>query len=79
MLAQVLSGLPTVTVLTCIEEEQQLVQAIEGLVDLLHKQLKASPSCHFRSRVCWQPAAPGRALGEKGRGAAWAATCRYAC
>lgn len=37
---QVLSGLPAVAVLTCVEEDGQLVGAIEGLVDVLHKQLK---------------------------------------
>lgn len=37
---QVTAGLPAVTVLTCIEDENALVGSIDSLVELLHKQLK---------------------------------------
>lgn len=37
---QVLSGFPALAALTCIEEQGQLVSAIDGFIDQLHKQLR---------------------------------------
>lgn len=44
---QVLSGVPTVVVLTCIEDEKAMVDSVSGLVDLLHKQLRVGVSFLF--------------------------------
>ena len=37
---QVPAGLPVVAVLTCMEQESQMIQSIDSFVDQLHKQIK---------------------------------------